>query len=659
VAINTNARTSLVTLLFLLVIATAANAKTIYVDADRPGGGGTSWDNAYNYLQDGLADANASAKPVEIRVAQGTYKPDEGAGVTDGDRTATFQLINDVILKGGYAGFGEPDPNAWDVSDYETILSGDLDGNDVPVATSDLLNEPTRAENSLHVAYANDVNATAIQGFTITGGNANVTVYPDSFGGGLRSIYCSLIVQNCTFVANSAHAYGGGMTCFNGQNAEISDCNFTGNWGGTGGGLAGGSLAVGGMIVTNCQFNNNGGNISGGGLYSSGYSSLINCVFNSNTSDSRGGGIRTFSGDTTLSDCIFINNTAETEGGGIFNGATITLTNCTFIGNSTTSSASSGQGGGMCTCDSDYDHTLINCTFIDNSAAREGGGMYARLVAPTLINCTFAGNHASTNGGGVSLFLLAGQIPDFTNCVFTGNTADNDGGGFYSSHDYTKFTNCTFTNNQADGDGGGYCLDDNLGTVDFNNCIFWGNTAYDEGPQIAIKTPNPTVVTVNYSDVQGGEGDIYIQYLSSTTLVWDDVNNINVDPCFVDADGADDTVGTEDDDLHLLWDSLCINVGDPSVVFDVNERDIDDEPRVMVGRIDMGADEVGEKQADFTRNGRIDTEDLCVFVQSWLTTPIDIDWYILCDLIEDDQIDLKDYADFAADYLWQASWYEP
>jgi len=109
----------------------------------------------------------------------------------------------------------------------------------------------------------------------------------------------------------------------------------------------------------------------------------------------------------------------------------------------------------------------------------------------------------------------------------------------------------------------------------------------------------------------------------------------------------------------LLWDSNCINAGDPSIVFDVNERDIDDEPRVMVGRIDMGADEVGEKQADFTRNGRIDLEDLGIFVQSWLADPADINRYILCDLIDDEQIDLKDYADLAADYLWQAGWYEP
>ncbi|MHC4087993.1 MAG: hypothetical protein ACYSU5_22725 [Planctomycetota bacterium] len=53
--------------------------------------------------------------------------------VTAGDRTATFQLINGVAIYGGYAGFGEPNADARDIELYETILSGDLAGNDMDV----------------------------------------------------------------------------------------------------------------------------------------------------------------------------------------------------------------------------------------------------------------------------------------------------------------------------------------------------------------------------------------------------------------------------------------------------------------------------------------------------------------------------------------------
>ena len=69
----------------------------IYVDDDANGlNNGSSWENAYNYLQDALADARSAEKPVEIRVAQGVYKPDQGIGITLGDRTSAFQLINGV-----------------------------------------------------------------------------------------------------------------------------------------------------------------------------------------------------------------------------------------------------------------------------------------------------------------------------------------------------------------------------------------------------------------------------------------------------------------------------------------------------------------------------------------------------------------------------------
>ena len=142
--------------IFLFGMAcSAAAGRTIYVDADASGANdGSSWADAYNYLQDALADANSgdeihvaqdaltdassALKPLEISVAEGIYTPDSNSADPggSGDRTATFQLINGVTLKGGYAGFGEPEPNAHDVELYETILSGDLDGNDIDINTT-------------------------------------------------------------------------------------------------------------------------------------------------------------------------------------------------------------------------------------------------------------------------------------------------------------------------------------------------------------------------------------------------------------------------------------------------------------------------------------------------------------------------------------------
>ncbi|MHC4687940.1 MAG: choice-of-anchor Q domain-containing protein, partial [Planctomycetota bacterium] len=124
--------------------------RLLFVDDDAAGNNdGSSWADAYNYLQDALAVCCSSD---EILVAQGVYKPDQGAGLTPGDREATFQLINGVTIKGGFAGFSEPDPDTRDIELYETILSGDLNGNDVEVADPlDLLRHPSLSENSYHV----------------------------------------------------------------------------------------------------------------------------------------------------------------------------------------------------------------------------------------------------------------------------------------------------------------------------------------------------------------------------------------------------------------------------------------------------------------------------------------------------------------------------
>ncbi|MHC4281982.1 MAG: hypothetical protein ACYSWZ_03270, partial [Planctomycetota bacterium] len=111
--------TSAISVFFVvLAVVGSVHADTIYVDADATGtNNGSTWADAYNYLQNALTDASSGD---EIRVAEGIYKPDLGNGITPGDRQATFELINGVILEGGYAGFGAPDPNARDIELYET-----------------------------------------------------------------------------------------------------------------------------------------------------------------------------------------------------------------------------------------------------------------------------------------------------------------------------------------------------------------------------------------------------------------------------------------------------------------------------------------------------------------------------------------------------------
>ncbi|MCZ6816917.1 MAG: hypothetical protein O7F76_09535, partial [Planctomycetota bacterium] len=71
--------------------------------------------------------------------------------------------------------------------------------------------------------------------------------------------------------------------------------------------------------------------------------------------------------------------------------------------------------------------------------------------------------------------------------------------------------------------------------------------------------------------------------------------------------------GSEDDDLHLMPSSPCINAGDPDFVADPVDEDIDGDPRIFNCRVDMGADETlvalpGD--GDLDGSGMTDVDDI-------------------------------------------------
>ncbi len=262
-----------------------------------------------------------------------------------------------------------------------------------------------------------------------------------------------------------------------------------------------------------------------------------------NVYDETGGGVNIYNAapNTVVTNCIIQNCKAKAGGGAAFG----TLNNCTLSGNTayaySSSSSPHSYGGGSYNC------TLNNCTLSGNTAYAYsskfssysyGGGSYAG----TLNNCTLMGNTSSDYGGGSYNGTL-------NNCTLTDNTSSFFGGG---SSDGT-LNNCTLSGNRAQYGGGSYD-----GTL--RNCIVWGNT-------------NSVGAVNNYES-----SDFF--YSCTYPMPSLGEGNISSDPMFLSAQ-----------DLHLRPGSPCIDGGLNSCA--TLPTDLDGNPRIQNGVVDMGAYEDG------------------------------------------------------------------
>jgi hypothetical protein len=462
---------------FIAAICSATvQAQILYVDDDAPlGGDGLSWDTPFKYLQDALYTAAGDPKITEIRVAQGTYKPDqdEAGNVTPGDREATFQLISAVALQGGYAGITEPDPDWRDIDLYVTILSGDLAGNDGP-------DFEDYDENSCHIVTAiGTVDTGVFDGVTLTAGNADGSC-GDRQGAGMYCYQGSPSVSRCTFTANHARGAGGGLYCYGDGSPTIVACAIVGN----AGGYAHGHYAGGGGVFC------------GGGSNAT----FINCVIGQNTatggdSNGGGGGVYCYDSSSTFISCVITDNSADRHGGGVHNrSSATTFDDCVFSGNS-----SSDSGAGIFISSSSPQ--LIGCTFRDNFAFRDGAGALVYNRYAQFTDCAFTGNLAVDNGGGIH--VIHGE-PEVLRCALSANFAGDCGGGMYGQGAVRE---STFTGNLANQAGGGLCAAPG-GNVTVLDCTFEDNQADDGGGLAVAEGAAATVAgctfTRNDADYGGG-----------------------------------------------------------------------------------------------------------------------------------------------------------
>ncbi len=263
----------------------------LYVDISATGdNNGSSWANAFNSLSDAIAQAHICTMIDSILVAEGTYYPTSTpptiSNTTNRDRSF-YLLRNGLKVWGGYpSGGGIREPNL-----HQTILSGDLD-------QSGTLND----NDAHHVIVATGTSSQpldstlAIDGFTITGGNAN----GDNF----------YWVKGEQIFRNS----GGGILNWNNSSPSISNCNISYNrtWWGNGGGMYNRNYSS--PIIRSCNISNNQAMYHGGDIFNwqNSSPSIVNCNFLDNSIEGSGGAIANIENSSpTINHCVFLYNTSN------------------------------------------------------------------------------------------------------------------------------------------------------------------------------------------------------------------------------------------------------------------------------------------------------------------------------------------------------------
>ena len=521
----------------------------------------------------------------------GSNEPD-----TPGTPEEPFKSITYGLARAGYLGWPEPwhihiGPGVYDADPAKPAFERELfpislregmifegsDSSDPNNRTIDpnvhIIDGHHLTQGYVSILYGSDLMEVQIGGLTLQ--NMNHT---QGNGGAIELINCAGRVENCIIKDNSASG-GGGLWLSPRTDPipptfDVVDCTFTNN-------SASGDYGAGFSVF---------GSLNG---------SITSCNFTNNSAGSYGGGFYVDSLTGSITGCRFTSNSGYYCGGFCVGSLTGSVTGCSFTNN-----LGSCHGGGFLVGDS-LTGSITGCSFTNNSAGYYGGGFYVNLLTGSITDCSFVENSGSI---GEAVYVGGGKI---SNCIFSGH---NVNAVAIERPDLpTKIRSCLFVAPQELGDVLGWAIKAHQETVILNNTMVGpggtpealASAIYIEcgaPPELGMIFSNIIVDTKRAIQIVPSAGDTRIEYNQfdnvadivcqgeqgmGNDLWWLEWNldkfrnNKYGSPLFVGGDAMH----------HIQESSPCVDAGDPNYAADMGEIDIDGQPRIGAGRVDIGADE--------------------------------------------------------------------
>lgn len=265
-----------------------------------------------------------------------------------------------------------------------------------------------------------------------------------------------------------------------------------------------------------------------------------------------GGGLACFNANPTLTHLIVSGNQATAEGGGLY----------------------------FSYCSSKLQDTLVT-----NNTAFAGGGIRYSYGSPSLENVAITHNSTQRDGAGIQFYHADASVK---NALIANNVGGAKGGGLMFDRSSPTVINVTIADNTTTGHGGGLNVS-YASNPTLINSIVWGNAP----EQIYFDPAWPgEVVTIQYSDVQGGAAGIVTN--GQGPVNWG-AGNLDTDPRFVGGS-----------DYHLAPNSPPIGAG---TLADAPAADLDGSlrPNPAGSYPDLGAYEhpLGSPQPLSTLQGHV------------------------------------------------------